>query len=967
MRPSFLCTLLLLVILVVAECSPAPGRKRHRRQRNRESMPLKGERGYRKTRRSSVCRMGKTKYGLESTWNPDLGPPFGIMACIQCECVPVKRKRRVKGKVRCRNIKNECPAVTCASPVIIPGKCCKSCPDDVNQDLPVSKTEVFSVNPPQALKDAPHEDIFDEKDSKLFAAVLVSKKSSRAATGRFTFKKKGIYYSFLTTNTRSSSGRWTHEGDGFIRPSNVWFMNQEGEILEDIPIPEKGTEMEQKSGKLCGAWRPMLRKYRKLLKDEHLRVALVYGNSSEPEEVLEGSVKRQIGLETEMFTALLSSDAGHSNAGGTGIAAVDAEIGSLYVNLIFTGLYPESADSLDVPFTIRLRSAKFDEIHSEQTIVVSKLHQDLNRVEIREPLSQYQLRALSRGNLVIDVFANGHEKMGISGPILTAATCTAFSTLLTMPPPAKADLNSNGKGFGQLWLTPDGRLTYSLFLTGLSSPVETAELWLQGPRKKDKLLEDITSFKQGSWINGSYTKTNAKELLALYDGGLYFKITTTAYPVGELFGRSVAVPWSEPHLSDRPIILMDPKKSAVVMAWMALNDDCEGSLQVRAEGYEDGTLSTLLLDEDVSLNMALTESESKLVSFHGGKWEGKIPELSPFTLQKVQMEELSMKFRQTDSEMSARIHDDQFFFPRVCLPNEGAESPGNQYIDGVLQGDSSDNKVEDDPRCLTHDKQIKQEHEQWIDPQFKCRTCTCLRGKIKCDAMVCPALTCANPVQKDGDCCPTCPETTEREGSCFFVNRNYHVGEQFHPYIPPRGYDTCVDCSCRSDLQVICRRKACPPLTCSPNEAYRANDTDCCLTCPKKPDTPVVFVQEDSGMTEHERVTMILNNGGCKFIDTIMHNGEERSPVTQPFGEMSCIKCRCKTSLYSIRLDVKYIIVIASIIDIDASLSSQEEAAGEGRLLENKGSVPPHKKKRADSDTQFHFTSHDDDADQAEA
>ena len=35
------------------------------------------------------CRFGGESYELESTWHPDLGPPFGVMFCVHCECVPV--------------------------------------------------------------------------------------------------------------------------------------------------------------------------------------------------------------------------------------------------------------------------------------------------------------------------------------------------------------------------------------------------------------------------------------------------------------------------------------------------------------------------------------------------------------------------------------------------------------------------------------------------------------------------------------------------------------------------------------------------------------------------------------------------------------------------------------------------------------------------------------------------------------
>ena len=37
----------------------------------------------------SECRFGGESYELEQTWNPDLGPPFGVMHCVHCECVPV--------------------------------------------------------------------------------------------------------------------------------------------------------------------------------------------------------------------------------------------------------------------------------------------------------------------------------------------------------------------------------------------------------------------------------------------------------------------------------------------------------------------------------------------------------------------------------------------------------------------------------------------------------------------------------------------------------------------------------------------------------------------------------------------------------------------------------------------------------------------------------------------------------------
>ncbi|KAI9582275.1 hypothetical protein GQX74_015398 [Glossina fuscipes] len=78
----------------------------------------------------SECHFGKTLHELGSSWSADLGPPFGVMYCIKCECVKVPKKKRIVARVQCRNIKEECPTTTCDEPVSLPGKCCKTCPTD---------------------------------------------------------------------------------------------------------------------------------------------------------------------------------------------------------------------------------------------------------------------------------------------------------------------------------------------------------------------------------------------------------------------------------------------------------------------------------------------------------------------------------------------------------------------------------------------------------------------------------------------------------------------------------------------------------------------------------------------------------------------------------------------------------------------------------------------------------------------
>ncbi|XP_064643007.1 chordin-like [Lineus longissimus] len=94
--------------------------------------PLKADSNRNKERtRTPGCNLGVQFFGLEEEWHPRL-EPYGVMNCITCKCEPVFNKKggiRRKGSVNCRNIKNECPTVTCpdGDPVLLPDQCCKTC------------------------------------------------------------------------------------------------------------------------------------------------------------------------------------------------------------------------------------------------------------------------------------------------------------------------------------------------------------------------------------------------------------------------------------------------------------------------------------------------------------------------------------------------------------------------------------------------------------------------------------------------------------------------------------------------------------------------------------------------------------------------------------------------------------------------------------------------------------------------
>lgn len=59
----------------------------------------------------------------------------------------VQKKRRIVARVQCRNIKNECPKPTCDEPILLPGRCCKTCPGDSYSKIryAIAKSYIFKM------------------------------------------------------------------------------------------------------------------------------------------------------------------------------------------------------------------------------------------------------------------------------------------------------------------------------------------------------------------------------------------------------------------------------------------------------------------------------------------------------------------------------------------------------------------------------------------------------------------------------------------------------------------------------------------------------------------------------------------------------------------------------------------------------------------------------------------------------
>ncbi|KAI3384435.1 hypothetical protein SNEBB_003336, partial [Seison nebaliae] len=82
----------------------------------------------------------------------------------------------------------------------------------------------------------------------------------------------------------------------------------------------------------------------------------------------------------------------------------------------------------------------------------------------------------------------------------------------------------------------------------------------------------------------------------------------------------------------------------------------------------------------------------------------------------------------------------------------------------------------------------------------KCTQCTCGDdGKIKCVSPNCPTISCANPIQTDGMCCPICPL-----GTCSENGREIPIGKTFYR-------DECTLCHC-TESGIKCETTRCEVL-----------------------------------------------------------------------------------------------------------------------------------------------------------
>ncbi|VEN34021.1 unnamed protein product, partial [Callosobruchus maculatus] len=324
-------------------------------------------------------------------------------------------------------------------------------------------------------------------------------KNNVVATGRFTFHKKNLHYSFYISEKAA-------------RPRSLQFLDSVGNILEEFTLSHAGglvnSLYQNATRKVCGVWKRLPKDYRRLLKQERMYVVLIWG-AKDAEFTLSGKLSRYVALASEQFSSLLEPAPGTDStlmagAGGTAIVSTSSSVSpSIHVAIIFNGLFTPD-EYLEVPLNITLTLDEKKQVVLQEDVRVHKPATDLNLVEISSPVTQAQLRLITRGASCSPISSVAKpDAMRLSGNVITKATCELFQTTLASSQ-SDREANPHGTtGLAWMYLNNQGALIYSVQIDNLPPTQQYPIITLVDMSTKRKTeLEDLTPNFHDGWANG---------------------------------------------------------------------------------------------------------------------------------------------------------------------------------------------------------------------------------------------------------------------------------------------------------------------------------------------------------------------------------------------------------------------------------------------------------------------------------
>lgn len=573
------------------------------------------------------------------------------------------------------------------------------------------------------------------------------------ATGRFTFHKKNLYFSFYVSERAT-------------RPRAIQFIDETGHILEEIILVQSSnifSVYQNATGKVCGVWRRVSRDYRRLLREEQMSVVLLWGGKSQAELALAGKISKYPALSTEQFSSLLEAPVENgvvanelNGAGGTAVVSTSSgATSSIHLTLVLNGLFQDEVS--DVPLNIRLELIDKKQKILQDTIVVKKFNYDYNIIEFSSPVSTHDLRLLARGklNLIVESRKRPNE-IRIQGPILTRTSCEIYQTVLA---PTSNESKTKSSGLGWVYINRDGLLVYNMHFDDLSLQGNPLITLVDDSNKRKTELDDLTPSLTFNNAVGVLEKMGPRVLDPLYGNNLAINIATEneqSLIRGRLIGRQLA----DARDSNEPILLkrLDPNSPAhlVGMAWIAVDNDCTLHYEITLNSYNNQQGLELYLEEKPKEVIGAPVTTKILDEFNGEYMEGFVMGMSTYELSKLANHVCYLQVKAKESGaflLKGKLKP--IAVPSQCIM-PGIDS--SRIAVELTPNDHTDNNVPLDPKCF-HLERYYDEGEQWQHPKEKCSMCACVYGRVKCDKIDCPVLKCKIgefPTTPKDECCPIC-------------------------------------------------------------------------------------------------------------------------------------------------------------------------------------------------------------------
>ncbi|XP_030889251.1 chordin [Leptonychotes weddellii] len=764
------------------------------------------------------CSFGGKVYALDETWHPDLGEPFGVMRCVLCACEAPQWGRRARGpgRVSCKHIKPECPALACVQPRLLPGHCCQSCPQE--RGAPERPPTGLAFEYP---RDPEHRSYSDRGEPGSedrargdghtdFVALLTGPRSQAVARARVSLLRSSLRFSISYRQ--------------LDRPTRIRFSDSAGSVLFEHPAAPT------RDGLVCGVWRAVPRLSLRLLRAEQLQVALV--TATHPSGEVWGPLIRHRALAAETFSAILTLEGPpQPGIGGIALLTLSDTEDSLHFLLLFRGLL-ESRSGGPAQVSLRLQILHQGQLLRELQANASV--QEPGFAEVLPNLTAQEMDWLALGELQMALERAGGPAPRISGHIAARQSCDVLQSVLCGAD-ALIPVQTGAAGSASLTLLGNGSLIYQVQVVGTGSEVVAMTLETKPQRRNQRtVLCHMAGLQPGGHTAvGICPGLGARGAHMLLQNELFLNVGTKDFPDGELRGHVAALPYSG-H-SARHETLPVPLAGALVLppvqsqaaghAWLSLDTHCHLHYEVLLAGLggsEQGTVTAHLLGPP-----GMPGPRRLLKGFYGPEAQGVVKDLEPELLGHLAQGTASL-----------------------LITTKGSPQ-------GELRGQ---------------------------------------RRTVICDPVVCPPPSCPSPVQAPDQCCPVCPEKQDvrdlpglsrtrdpGEGCYFDGDRSWRAaGTRWHPVVPPFGLIKCAVCTCKGGTgEVHCEKVQCPRLACA--QPVRANPTDCCKQCPV-------------GSGAHPQLGDPMQADGprgCRFAGQWFPDSQSWHPSVPPFGEMSCITCRC--------------------------------------------------------------------------